>query len=336
MVATKEVVEVDDTVKPKALVIGRCGVDIYPLQVGLPLEDVETFGKFLGGSAINVAVACARYGHEVTGLSGVGDDPFGRFVVRELDRLGVNSSQMVVNPRFNTPVTFCEIFPPDDFPLYFYREPSTPDLELRVDDLPADLETYKLLWLTVGGLSAEPSRSAHLAAARTPRAGGLTILDLDYRPHFWQTEQQARTEIANLLPHVDVAIGNREECRVASGEDDPERAADALLAQGVKVAIVKQGLIGTLAKTREERVFVPATRVDVINGLGAGDAFGGAVCHGLLQGWSLERIIAFASGAGAIVASRLECSTAMPYEHQVEELLASHPEIVAGTVKERL
>ncbi|SHJ94680.1 5-dehydro-2-deoxygluconokinase [Tessaracoccus bendigoensis DSM 12906] len=325
----------DDVLASKALVIGRCGVDIYPLQVGLPLEDVQTFGKFLGGSAINVAVACARYGHRVAGLSGVGDDPFGRFVIKELERLGVDASHMVVNSKFNTPVTFCEIFPPDDFPLYFYREPSTPDLEVSVADLPADLDTYKLLWLTVGGLSAEPSRSAHLAAAKTPRPGGLTILDLDYRPYFWPSEEVARGEIGNLLEYVDVAIGNKEECRVAVNETDPERAADALLDRGVKVAIVKQGLVGTLAKTREERVFVPATRVDVINGLGAGDAFGGAVCHGLLENWDLDRIIAFASGAGAIVASRLECSTAMPYENEVDELLATHPEIVQNTQKEK-
>ena len=106
-----------------ALVIGRCGVDIYPLQVGVGLEDVTSFGKFLGGSAANVADATARLGLRVALISGVGDDPFGRFVSRELARLGVDNSFLVTDHTHSTPVTFCEMFPPDDFPLYFYRTP---------------------------------------------------------------------------------------------------------------------------------------------------------------------------------------------------------------------
>jgi 5-dehydro-2-deoxygluconokinase len=118
-----------------------------------------------------------------------------------------------------------------------------------------------------------------------------------------------------------VAVGNREECEVAVGETDPVRAADALLERGVELAIVKQGPKGVLAKTRDETVVVRPFPVDVVNGLGAGDAFGGALCHGLLKGWGLDRILRFANVAGAIVASRLECSTAMPTAAEVERLL---------------
>lgn len=313
----------DDTWTPEVLTVGRCSVDLYPFEVGVKLEDVATFGKFLGGSATNVAVAAARHGRGVTALTGVGDDPFGRFVVKELTRLNVDASHVVTNPSFNTPVTFCEIFPPDDFPLYFYRQPTTPDLELTPGDLPPRLADYKILWLTSSGLSAEPSRSAHHAAVGA-RLGGLTVLDLDYRPRFWPDEQTATHHVGKMLDHVDVAIGNLEECRVAVGETDPERAADALLDRGVDIAIVKQGMTGTLAKSRGERTFVPATRVEVLNGLGAGDAFGGAVCHGLLSGWDLHRTVSFASAAGALVASRLECSTAMPTTAEVEALLAAN------------
>lgn len=312
----------DDTWTPEVLTIGRCSVDLYPLEVGVPLEDVTTFGKFLGGSATNVAVAAARHGRGVTALTGVGNDPFGRFVIKELDRLGVDASHVVTNPDFNTPVTFCEIFPPDDFPLYFYRQPTTPDLELTAADLPPQLAQYAILWLTSSGLSAEASRSAHHAAVGA-RRGGLTVLDLDYRPRFWPDEQTATRRVREMLSHVDVAVGNLEECRVAVGETDPQRAADALLESGVDIAIVKQGMTGTYAKSRNEETFVPATRVEVLNGLGAGDAFGGAVCHGLLSGWDLHRTIAFASAAGAIVASRLECSTAMPTTAEVDSLLAA-------------
>ena len=304
------------------LAVGRCGVDLYPLQPGLHLEAVDTFGKFLGGSATNVAAACARYGRDVSVLTGVGDDPFGRYVVEELGRLGVDSSLVVTNPHFNTPVTFCEIFPPDDFPLYFYRWPTTPDLELGPEHLPADLEDYRILWLTVSGLSAQPSRAMHETALARHR-DGVTVLDLDYRPRFWADEASASEAVARVLGSVDVAIGNLEECRIAVGESDPERAADALLDRGVEVAFVKQGPTGTLVKSRTERAFVPAFPIEVVNGLGAGDAFGGAVCHGLLNGWGIEQIATFASAAGAIVAARLACSAAMPRQDEVAELLAA-------------
>ncbi len=328
----------DGSWTPEVLTIGRCSVDLYPLEVGVKLEDVSTFGKFLGGSATNVAVAAARHGHGVTVLTGVGDDPFGLFVIKELVRLGVDASHVVTNPSFNTPVTFCEIFPPDNFPLYFYRQPTTPDMELTADNLPARLADYKILWLTSSGVSAEPSRTGHHAALAA-RSGGLTVLDLDYRPRFWPDEATASEHVSELLPQVDVAIGNVEECRVAVGESDPERAADALLDRGVDIAIVKQGMRGTLAKSRDECTFVPAIRVEVVNGLGAGDSFGGAVCHGLLSGWDLHHTVAFASAAGAIVASRLECATAMPTTVEVEQLLRSihspRGGDVAGAVDQR-
>lgn len=311
---------------PDVCTIGRCGVDLYPLELNTPLEEVTRFGKFLGGSSANVAVAAARLGHAVVAVTGVGDDPFGRFIRRELERLGVDASHVVVNPEFNTPVTFCEVFPPDSFPLFFYRQPTTPDLEIDISDLPDEVATARILWLTVSGLSMEPSRGAHVEALRR-RLGGFTVLDLDYRQRFWRSEEAATEQIARVLEHVDVAIGNLEECRIAVGETDPDAAALALLDRGVKIAIVKQGMMGTLARTATERVYVPVTNVKVRNGLGAGDAFGGAVCHGLLQGWPLPEIVAFSSAAGAIVASRLECSTAMPRSDEVERLVAANPHV---------
>ncbi|SDN27388.1 5-dehydro-2-deoxygluconokinase [Actinomyces ruminicola] len=311
------------------LTIGRCGIDIYPLQIGVGLEDVESFGKFLGGSPTNVAVAAARYRHRSAVITGVGDDPFGRFVCSEMRRLGVYDDYVVTKSDFNTPVTFCEIFPPDNFPLYFYREPSAPDLELNEDDIPGDaVRDAAIFWISATGLSKEPSRSAHHAALDLRERKQHTIIDLDYRAMFWKDEATAHREVSAVLPKVTVAIGNREECRIAVGETEPDKAADALLEAGVELAIVKQGLEGTLAKTREERVEIPVTPVVTKNGLGAGDAFGGAVCHGLLSGWSLEKTIFAASTAGAIVSSRLECSTAMPTEPELLALMRTHRELV--------
>jgi 5-dehydro-2-deoxygluconokinase len=124
-----------------------------------------------------------------------------------------------------------------------------------------------------------------------------------------------------LLPQVTVAVGNLDECDTAVGERDPDAAAEALLAAGVELAVVKLGAGGVLGRTADERVIAPPHPVEVLNGLGAGDGFGGALCHGLLSGWPLERTLRFANVAGAIVASRLECSTAMPTTDEVESAL---------------
>lgn len=299
------------------LAIGRLGVDVYPLQDGVGLEDVDTFGKYLGGSAANVSVAAARYGRRVALVSGVGDDPFGRYLLRELDRLGVDNRFVATDPVLKTPVTFCEIFPPDDFPIYFYREPKAPDLNIEIAQLDlAAARDARILWFTATGLSEEPSRQTHFRALEE-RTSGHTIFDLDYRPMLWADPSRAQAQIQRALEHATVAVGNREECEVAVGETEPDRAADALLERGVRLAIVKQGPKGVLAKTAEERVEVPPYFVDVVNGLGAGDAFGGALCHGLLSEWGLGDILRFANVAGAIVASRRECSTAMPHESEV-------------------
>ncbi|ADG77993.1 PfkB domain protein OS=Tsukamurella paurometabola (strain ATCC 8368 / DSM / CCUG 35730 / CIP 100753 / JCM 10117 / KCTC 9821 / NBRC 16120 / NCIMB 702349/ NCTC 13040) OX=521096 GN=Tpau_1365 PE=3 SV=1 [Tsukamurella paurometabola] len=304
------------------ITLGRVGVDIYPLQDGVGLDEVQTFGKYLGGSATNVAVAAARHGHSSAVITATGADPFGRFVHTELRRLGVDDRYVGTVSGLNTPVTFCEIFPPDDFPLYFYRDPIAPDLMIDGDalDLPA-IGDARIFWATVTGLSREPSRSAHHAAWRARGRAPLTILDLDYRPMFWESAASASAEVGRALEHVTVAVGNREECAIAVGESEPERAADALLDRGVELAIVKQGPRGVLAKTRDERVEVSPYPVEVVNGLGAGDGFGGAICHGLLADWPLERALRFANIAGAIVASRRECSTAMPTTAEVADVL---------------
>ncbi len=304
------------------ITIGRTGVDIYPLDHGVGLEDVRTFEKFLGGSATNVAVASARHGHRAALISRVGRDPFGRYVNMQLRALGVDDAFVEPVDGPPTPVTFCEIFPPDSFPLYFYRYPTAPDLLIDPETLPLQaIRDAHIYWSTVTGLSQEPSRAAHFRAWEARERRRHTVLDLDWRPMFWPDADEARTVVSAALDHVTIAVGNREECEVAVGETDPARAAAALLDRGLELAIVKQGPKGVLAATRDEQVEVPTFPVQVVNGLGAGDAFGGALVHGLLEEWPLRRILEFANVAGAIVASRLECSTAMPTSAEVETAL---------------
>jgi 5-dehydro-2-deoxygluconokinase len=304
------------------LTMGRIGVDVYPLQVGVSLRNVESFGKYLGGSPTNVAVAAARYGRRSAVITRTGQDPFGEYLHDALRGFGVDDRYVTAVPGLPTPVTFCEIFPPDDFPLYFYRFPKAPDLEIRTEELDlASIRAARVFWVTVTGLSQEPSRSATLAALEARDRAGITILDLDYRPMFWPSREAARTQVQRALEHVTVAVGNLDECDTAVGEREPRAAVRALAARGVEVVVVKQGPKGVLAFDGTTEVEVPPVPVEVVNGLGAGDAFGGALCHGLLAGWDLERQMRFCNAAGALVASRLACADAMPDAAEVEALL---------------
>jgi 5-dehydro-2-deoxygluconokinase len=310
----------------EVLTMGRIGVDLYPQQVGVGLDEVETFGKYLGGSATNVAVAAARYQRRAAVISRTGQDPFGRFIHTALRGYGVDDRYVTPVSGLPTPVTFCEIFPPDDFPLYFYRWPKAPDLEIRPEELDLDaIGEAGVFWVTVTGLSQEPSRAATLAALEARNHKDITVLDLDYRPMFWPSREEARRWVQQALPHVTVAVGNLDECETAVGEREPLAAAQALHDFGVHLAVVKQGPKGVLAHDRKTATEVPPVPVKVLNGLGAGDAFGGALCHGLLAGWDIERVMRFANAAGAIVASRLACSDAMPTAAEVTELLADGP-----------
>ncbi|MEV6024316.1 5-dehydro-2-deoxygluconokinase [Streptomyces sp. NPDC052036] len=307
------------------ITMGRIGVDLYPLQTGVPLPQVTAFGKFLGGSATNVAVAAARLGRRTAVITRTGDDPFGTYLHEALRGFGVDDRWVTPVAGLPTPVTFCEIFPPDDFPLYFYRLPKAPDLEIDAHQLDLDaIRAARIFWMTGTGLSEEPSRTATLAALAHRATTGTTVFDLDWRPMFWRDADSARPFYAEALRHTTVAVGNIDEVEIATGERDPHTAARALLDAGVALAVVKQGPKGVLAVSATgESAEVPPLPVTVLNGLGAGDAFGGSLCHGLLAGWDLERIMRYANAAGAIVASRLECSSAMPAPAEVEDALAA-------------
>ncbi|TQR82405.1 5-dehydro-2-deoxygluconokinase [Mycobacterium hodleri] len=314
---------------PDVVVIGRICIDIYPEQIGVGLAEVRTFSKSIGGSATNVAVAIAQLGNTARLITRTGDDPFGDFARTELARLGVVTEAITSVPGMQSVLTFCEIYPPDDFPLYIYRNPTAPDMYVEAERLPLQqIASAPIFWATATGLSREPSRSAHHQAWGTRGRRPHTVLDLDYRPMFWDGEQHAHDAVSEALDHVTVTVGNLEECRVAVGETDADRAADALLDRGVELVIVKKGPDGVLARTRDERIVSAPIPVTVANGLGAGDAFGGALCHGLLHGLSLQETLDLANAAGALVATRRECSLAMP-------TLADLTEFVTGAAAAR-
>ena len=303
------------------LTIGRVGVDFYPTTHG-SIVGVQHFTKFLGGSPTNVAVAAARLGERAAVITRTGPDPLGEYVHAALRDFGVDDRYVTSVDGLQTPVTFCETFPPDRFPIYFYRAPKAPDLEIYPEELDLDaIRAARLFWVTVSGLSAEPSRTATMAALGARGRRHPTMLDLDYRPSFWSSPTDATEAAGRALVHATIAVGNLEEVDVAVGTQDPDAAADRFLELGLELAVVKLGPEGVMAKSRDERVEVPPVPVKVVNGLGAGDAFGGSLCHGVLAGWPLADTLRFASAAGAIVASKLACSEAMPTTSEVEEIL---------------
>jgi Sugar kinases, ribokinase family len=270
-------------------------------------------------------VAAARLGRRTAVITRTGADPFGTYLREALRDFGVDDRWVTAVPGLPTPVTFCEIFPPDDFPLYFYRQPKAPDLEIEVQELDLDaVREARVFWATGTGLCAEPSRTATLAALAHRARSATTVFDLDWRPMFWHDPASARPFYKEALRRATVAVGNIDEVEIATGEREPHAAAAALLEAGVELAVVKQGPKGVLAVHRDGTTAeVPPLPVEVLNGLGAGDAFGGSLCHGLLAGWDLEKTMRHANAAGAIVASRLECSSAMPTRHEVEQALAA-------------
>ncbi|MEU7138221.1 5-dehydro-2-deoxygluconokinase [Nocardia sp. NPDC046473] len=306
----------------EALTIGRVGVDLYPQQSGVGLAEVESFAKFLGGTATNVAVAAARLGRRSAVLTKVGPDGFGDYVRTALADFGVSADYVGTAPDLLTPVVFCELKPPADPPLLFYRAPIAPDLTIAEDEVPWDVvDSIPLLWVTGTGVSAEPGRTTQRRILERRDRRGHTVLDLDYRPMFWPDVDTARSEIGWMVDHVNVVVGNRTEVQVAVGTADPDEAADRLLARGVRLAVIKRGAEGVLVATEYERWTVPPCRVEVVCGLGAGDGFGGALIHGLLSDWDPHRIATYANAAGALVASRLACADAMPTNSEIEELL---------------
>lgn len=316
----------------EALTVGRIGVDLYPEQSGVPLGQVDTFAKSLGGTATNVAVAAARLGRRTAVLTKVGPDPFSVYIRDALRGFGVDPSYVGTAPDLLTPVTFCALDPPADPPLLFYRLPVAPDLTLTPDDVPWEVvKEVPLFWVTGTGASVEPARGTQLqmlAHRGRPAQGSgrWSVFDLDWRPMFWPSPEDARRAYRDILEHVNVVVGNRAEVEVVVGTREPVEAARRLLDLGVELALVKQGGDGVLVATLDHQRMIPAQPVEVVCGLGAGDAFGGALVHGLLAGWSPEECARWANAAGAIVAGRLACADAMPTMKELEAEVGRPPE----------
>jgi 5-dehydro-2-deoxygluconokinase len=292
----------------EAAVMGRVGVDLYPNELRTPLREVRTFTRYVGGFAGNVATGLARLGVRTAIVSRVGDEGHGEFVRAFLEREGVDTRFLAVDPYWQTPPTFCEVWPPDSFPLTFYRKPTAPDWQLSPSDFDPDVvAAAPLLYGTGTALAQSPSRETTLDALDAHR--GTTIFDLDWRPSLWYQPHEYPELARRAVAAADIVVGNEEELAAAALEERPERL------------VLKRGGEGATVYDRDDETDVPVHPVEVVNGLGAGDAFAAALGHALLRGLPLVEGVRRGSVAGALVAAQLACSEAMPTLDELEAAL---------------
>jgi len=309
------------------ITIGRISVDIYGQEEGHGLGDAQTFRKAVGGSATNVAIGTARYGHKTAVVTGVGEDAFGAYALTELQKFKVNTEFMITAPG-KTPVVIAGLKDPDNPELVFYRETDAPDTQVKVGtELRSAITSTRIFWYTGSALANSNNRATtmELLEIRASQSGAENIFDLDYRPSFWKDRETATRAISSAVESASVIIGNRTECAVASGLDlqlPLDAFADHFLDKGARLAIIKDGAYGVLVSTALSRTMIQGLKIKVRCGLGAGDAFGAGIVHGILSNWSPEDSVRFANAAGAYVAGELMCSDAMPTESQVRELMA--------------
>jgi 5-dehydro-2-deoxygluconokinase len=252
-------------------------------------------------------------GHKSAIITKVGVDPLGHYVVKKLQEFGVNTDFVKVAESGLTPVVLASQDPPEDPKIIFHRQPNAPDTQLTTTDIDsATLQAAKIFWVSACALSNGETAKSAITWLKERARKQESIIDLDYRPSFWPNVEAARAAAQEAISHCTVAIGNIAECQVALGISDPQAAADDLLNRGVRLAIVKMGGDGVLLATKDERIIIEPLSIKLVCGLGAGDAFGGALVHGLLSGWALQEIGDFANAAGAYLASELMCADAMP------------------------
>jgi 5-dehydro-2-deoxygluconokinase len=295
------------------ITVGRISVDLFAEQINTSFSEPQTFHKSIGGSPTNVAVAAAKLGHKSAIITKVGVDPLGHYVVKKLQEFGVNTDFVKVAESGLTPVVLASQDPPEDPKIIFHRQPSAPDTQLTLNDIDSEtLLAAKIFWVSACALSNGETAKSAVKWLEMRERRAESIIDLDYRPSFWPNVEAARVAAQEAISHCTVAIGNIAECQVALGISDPQAAADDLLNRGVRLAIVKMGGDGVLLATKDERIVIEPLSIKLVCGLGAGDAFGGALVHGLLSGWGLQEIGDFANAAGAYLASELMCADAMP------------------------
>lgn len=328
------------------ITMGRSSIDLYSNDIGAPFEQISSFAALVGGSPLNIAVGAARLGLRTSLLTAVGADKVGDFVLEFLRREGVDTSFVPRKSEARTSAVLLGIEPPDRFPLVFYRD-NAADFQLDIDDvLATPIADASALEVSGTGLAREPSRSATFLAAETAKAAGKTVyFDLDFRADQWFDPRAYGVTARALLPLTDVAIGTEEELNAMMLTDpkdieishqqisapvihgDVEANIKAVLEMpgAPHALVVKRGQDGATVHLKDgEVITVPGFPVDVVNVLGAGDAFAAGLIHGRLQGWDWYRSARQGNACGALVVTRQGCANSMATSQEVAALMRQH------------
>lgn len=306
------------------LAIGRSSIDLYAHEIGCAIADVRSFDAYVGGCPTNVSVGTRRLGLRSALLTAVGDDQVGDFVTAFLDREQVETRFIPRKPGRRTSAVILTIQPPDRFPLTFYRD-NCADRALTIDDVArAPVGDSRVVFVTGTGLSHSPARDATFAAAATARAAGVpVVVDIDYRADQWDDVNAFSTQVRSLLRSATMAVGTEEELAAASGSPDGARGTATLLESGIQALILKRGARGsTVFRPHAPPADAAPFPVDVLNVLGAGDAFASGFLYGYLQGWPLERAARMGNACGAIIVTRHGCANFMPTLDDVSAFVA--------------
>ena len=327
------------------ITLGRSSIDLYSNDVGAAFEDITSFAAYVGGSPTNIAVGARRLGLSVALLTAVGQDKVGEFVRRFLEREGVETGYIPVKPGKRTSAVLLGI-EEGRFPLVYYRD-NCADMALSIDDVTAaPIATAGALEISATALAAEPSRSAaFFAAEQAFRAGVSVYLDLDFRADQWHDPRAFGLAVRALLPSVSVALGTEEEVNAAMLADpadieiadqqisapvihgDLEANIAAMLARrpGPEALLVKRGAQGCSVHLEDGTVTrVPGFEVEVMNVLGAGDAFAAGVIYGRAKGWDWYRSARMGNACGAIVVTRHGCANFTAYEDEALAFVDAH------------
>ncbi|HYG79767.1 MAG TPA: 5-dehydro-2-deoxygluconokinase [Pyrinomonadaceae bacterium] len=298
------------------LAVGRSSIDLYANEVGVPFTEIKSFAAYVGGCPTNISVAARRLGLRTAILNPLGDDLVADFVLKFLEKEGVDTAFSRRKPGRRTSAFLLGIEPPDRFSLVPYRD-NCPDLELTVEDVSAaPVAGSRALLLTGTGLSRQPSRGATRSAAEVARAAGTkVVLDLDFRAELWPDASAYGEEIRAFLPLTDVILGTADEVEKAGLGNWAETASAG--SQSPEALVVKRGAESTLVYPAGGRVIEAATfPVEVLNVLGAGDAFAGGFLYGYLKNWDWHSCARVGNACGALVVTRHGCANFMPYEQE--------------------
>ncbi len=306
------------------LAIGRSSIDLYAHEIGRAIADVRSFDAYVGGCPTNVSVGTRRLGLRSALLTAVGDDQVGDFVTAFLDREQVETRFIPRKAGRRTSAVILTIQPPDKFPLTFYRD-NCADRALTIDDVArAPIGDSRVVFVTGTGLSHDPARDATFGAAASARASGVpVVVDIDYRPDQWDSATAFSAQMRLLLRSATLAVGTEEELAAASGSPDVAAGAATLLGCGIEALILKRGARGaTIFRPDARPADVAPFTIEVLNVLGAGDAFASGFLYGYLQGWTLERAARMGNACGAIVVTRHGCANFMPTLEEVSAFVA--------------